>query len=57
MKKVNVIAAGLSIAGGIIFGALTGVAKLVEDGAWEDFKTMAKEMRSKNNKEETDEES
>lgn len=42
MKSRNVLAIGLSIAGGVIFGALSGIAKVIQDDAFDELKDMAK---------------
>ena len=58
MKARNVLAIGLGIAGGIIFGGLSGAAKVIQDDAWADLKDNAlkwKEERE-NKKEEENEE-
>lgn len=47
MKTKNVLAIGLSIAGGVIFGALSGVAKVIQDDAYSDLKDMVKEKMKK----------
>lgn len=58
MKARNVLAIGLGIAGGIIFGGLSGAAKVIQDDAWADIKDSAmkwKEERENKNKEENEE--
>lgn len=58
MKARNVLAIGLGIAGGIIFGGLSGAAKVIQDDAWADLKDNAlkwKEERENKNKEENEE--
>lgn len=52
MKTKNVLAIGLSIAGGVIFGALSGVAKVIQDDAYSDLKDMVKEKMKKDESEE-----
>lgn len=54
MKTKNVLAIGLSIAGGVIFGALSGVAKVIQDDAYSDLKDMVKEKMKKENEEESE---
>lgn len=58
MKARNVLAIGLGIAGGIIFGGLSGAAKVIQDDAWADLKDSAmkwKEERENKEKEESEE--
>lgn len=56
MKARNVLAIGLGIAGGIIFGGLSGAAKVIQDDAWEDVKNTAlKWKEERENKKEEDE--
>lgn len=50
MKSRNVLAIGLSIAGGVIFGALSGIAKVVQDDAFDELKEMAKAKLEEKNK-------
>lgn len=53
MKARNVLAIGLSITGGVIFGALSGIAKVVQDDAFDELKEMAKaKMKQKEESEE-----
>lgn len=58
MKARNVLAIGLGIAGGIIFGGLSGAAKVIQDDAWADLKDNAlkwKEERENKKEEESEE--
>ena len=58
MTARNVLAIGLGIAGGIIFGGLSGAAKVIQDDAWADLKDSAmkwKEERENKEKEESEE--
>ena len=58
MKARNVLAIGLGIAGGIIFGGLSGAAKVIQDDAWADLKESAlkwKEERENKKEEESEE--
>ena len=58
MKARNILAIGLGIAGGIIFGGLSGAAKVIQDDAWADLKDSAmkwKEERENKEKEESEE--
>lgn len=59
MKARNVLAIGLGIAGGIIFGGLSGAAKVIQDDAWADLKDSAMKWKEEreNKKEEESEES
>ena len=57
MKARNVLAIGLGIAGGIIFGGLSGAAKVIQDDAWADLKESAlkwKEERENKKEEESE---
>ena len=58
MKARNVLAIGLGIAGGIIFGGLSGAAKVIQDDAWTDIKDSAMKWKEEreNKKEEENEE-
>lgn len=42
MKTRNALAIALSVAGGMIFGALSGIAKVIQDDAFDELKDMAK---------------
>ncbi len=57
MKARNVLAIGLGIVGGIIFGGLSGAAKVIQDDAWADLKDSAMKWKEEreNKKEEEDE--
>ena len=58
MKARNILAIGLGIAGGIIFGGLSGAAKVIQDDAWADLKDSAmkwKEERENKEKEKSEE--
>jgi hypothetical protein len=53
MKTRNALAIALSVAGGMIFGALSGIAKVIQDDAFDELKDMAKaKMKEKEESEE-----
>lgn len=50
MKTRNALAIALSVAGGMIFGALSGIAKVIQDDAFDELKEMAKAKLEEKNK-------
>lgn len=58
LKPRNAVAIALGIVGGIIFGGMSGAAKVIQDDAYDDIKTNFKEwMDSRKEAEKEDEES
>lgn len=43
LKARNAVAIALGIAGGIIFGGMSGAAKVIQDDAYDDIKTNLKD--------------
>ena len=58
LKARNAVAIALGIAGGIIFGGMSGAAKVIQEDAYDDIKTNLKDwMNSKKAEKEESEES
>ena len=58
LKARNAVAIALGIAGGIIFGGMSGAAKVIQEDAYDDIKTNLKDwMDSKKAEKEESEES
>ena len=58
LKARNAVAIALGIAGGIIFGGMSGAAKVIQDDAYDDIKTNLKDwMDSRKEAEKEDKES
>lgn len=57
LKPRNAVAIALGIAGGIIFGGMSGAAKVIQDDAYDDIKTNLKDWMDsrKEEKEESEE--
>ena len=57
LKARNAVAIALGIVGGIIFGGMSGAAKVIQDDAYDDIKTNLKDWMDSRKEEKEDEES
>ena len=57
LKPRNAVAVALGIVGGIIFGGMSGAAKVIQDDAYDDIKTNLKDWMESRKAEKEDEES
>ena len=57
LKARNAVAIALRIAGGIIFGGMSGAAKVIQDDAYDDVKQNMKAWLESRKEEKEDEES